>query len=96
MPEFPGGDIALRRHIAETVKYPVIAKENGYQGKVYVSFVVEKDGTVGRAKIARGVTPSLDAEAIRVVKNLPRWKPGKQRGQAVAVAYTVPINFVLQ
>ncbi len=96
MPEFPGGDIALRRLIAETVKYPVIAKENGYQGKVYVSFVVEKDGTVGRAKIARGVTPSLDAEAIRVVKELPNWKPGKQRGQAVAVSFTVPINFVLQ
>ncbi|WP_321286388.1 TonB family protein [uncultured Sunxiuqinia sp.] len=96
MPEFPGGDLALRKSIAAKVKYPVIAQENGYQGKVYVSFVVEKDGTVGRAKIARGVTPSLDAEAIRVVKNLPRWKPGKQRGQTVAVAYTMPINFVLQ
>lgn len=96
MPEFPGGDLALRKYIANSVKYPEIAQKNGIQGKVYVSFVVSKDGTVANAKIARGVDPSLDKEALRVVSNLPIWKPGKQRGQNVNVSYTVPINFVLQ
>jgi protein TonB len=70
--------------------------ENGIQGKVYVNFVVEKDGSVGRMKIARGVDPSLDREALRVVGSLPGWIPGRQKGIPVAVSYTVPINFVLQ
>ncbi len=96
MPEFPGGDLALRKFIAASVKYPEIAQENGIQGKVYVTFVVGDDGYVKNAKIARGVDPSLDKEALRVVSSLPQWKPGKQRGQAVNVAYTVPINFALQ
>lgn len=96
MPEFPGGDLALRKFIANAIKYPVIAQENGIQGKVYVTFVVGADGRVRDAKIARGVDPSLDKEALRVIMSLPRWKPGKQRGKPVNVSYTVPINFVLQ
>ena len=96
MPEFPGGELALRKYIANSIKYPVIAQENGIQGKVYVTFVVGKDGSVQDARIARGVDPSLDKEALRVVNTLPKWKPGKQRGKPVRVSYTVPINFVLQ
>lgn len=96
MPEFPGGDLELRKFIARSVKYPVVAVENGIQGKVFVTFVVEKDGSVGNVKIARGVDPSLDKEAIRVVSSLPKWKPGTQKGEAVRVSYTMPINFALQ
>ena len=96
MPEFPGGELALRKYIANAIKYPVIAQENGIQGKVYVTFVVDKDGSISDARIARGVDPSLDKEALRVVNTLPKWKPGKQRGKPVRVSYTVPINFVLQ
>ncbi len=96
MPDFPGGQLALRKFIAQAIKYPVIAQENGIHGKVFVNFVVAKDGTVTNAKIARGVDPSLDKEALRVVNSLPKWKPGKQGGKPVRVSYTVPINFVLQ
>lgn len=96
MPEFPGGELALRKWIANNIKYPVIAAENGIQGKVYVQFVVDKDGSISNARIARGVDPSLDQEALRVVNNLPKWKPGMQRGKPVRVSYTVPINFQLQ
>ncbi len=96
MPEFPGGELALRKWIANEINYPVIAQENGIQGKVYVTFVVGKDGSVSNATIARGVDPSLDKEALRVVNKLPKWKAGKQRGKPVNVSYTVPINFVLQ
>ena len=96
MPDFPGGQLALRKFIATSIKYPVIAQENGIQGKVFVNFVVGKDGSISGAKISRGVDPSLDKEALRVVNSLPKWKPGKQGGKAVRVSYTVPINFVLQ
>ena len=96
MPEFPGGEMALRTYIANAIKYPVIAQENGIQGKVYVTFVVGKDGSVSNASIARGVDPSIDKEALRVINSLPKWKPGKQRGKPVNVSYTVPINFQLQ
>jgi protein TonB len=96
MPEFPGGEMALRTYIANAIKYPVIAQENGIQGKVYVTFVVGKDGSVSNASIARGVDPSIDKEALRVINTLPKWKPGKQRGKPVNVSYTVPINFQLQ
>lgn len=96
MPEFPGGETALRQFLANSIKYPVIAQENGIQGKVYVTFVVGKDGSVYNATIARGVDSALDKEALRVVNSLPKWKPGKQRGKPVNVSYTVPINFVLQ
>lgn len=96
MPEFPGGEAALRRFIANSIKYPQIAQENGIQGRVYVQFVVDRDGSITDAKVARGVDPSLDKEALRVVNTLPKWKPGMQRGKPVKVSYTVPINFVLQ
>ncbi|MDX8339566.1 M56 family metallopeptidase [Draconibacterium sp. IB214405] len=96
MPEFPGGDIALRKYIAASIKYPDLAIQNGIQGKVYVSFVVTTEGAIANAKIARGVDPSIDREALRVVNSLPKWKPGYQRGVPVNVSYTVPINFVLQ
>jgi protein TonB len=96
MPEFPGGELALRKYIAQAIKYPTIAQENGIQGKVFVNFVVDRDGSVSNAKIARGVDPSLDKEALRVVNGLPKWKPGKQRGKPVRVSYTVPISFQLQ
>ena len=96
MPEFPGGELALRQFLANAIKYPAIAQENGIQGKVYVNFVVGKDGRVTDAQVIRSVDPSLDKEALRVINNLPTWKPGKQRGQPVRVAFTVPINFVIQ
>ncbi len=96
MPEFPGGELALRKFIAGMIKYPRVAMENGIQGKVYVNFVVEKDGSIGRMKIARGVDPSLDREALRVVGSLPKWEPGRQKGEPVAVSFTVPIAFALQ
>ena len=96
MPEYPGGSMALRTLLAQSIKYPIDAVKKGIQGKVYVNFVVEKDGTVGLVKIARGVDPSLDAEALRVVKLLTNWKPGKQKGKDVRVSYTVPIQFALE
>lgn len=96
MPIFPGGEVGLRTYISKNVKYPNIARENDIQGKVYVRFVVKSDGNVDKVTIARSVDPILDKEAVRVVKNLPRWKPGKQRGKSVNVWYTVPINFQLQ
>ena len=95
MPEFPGGDDALRNYIASSVKYPEVAQEKNIQGKVHVSFVVTKYGNVANAKIARGVDTSIDKEALRVISSLPKWKPAKQRGEAVNVLYTVPINFTL-
>lgn len=96
MPDFPGGKEALRKYIAEVIKYPVGAIEKGIQGKVYVNFVVEKDGRVGRIRVLRGVHPLLDAEAMRVISSMPEWTPGTQGGAAIAVSYTVPINFSLQ
>jgi periplasmic protein TonB len=96
MPEFPGGELALRKFIAQNVKYPAIARENDIQGKVYVRFCVTSKGTVEKVSVARGVDPLLDEEAVRVVKQLPKWKPGRQRGKPVNVWYTVPINFQLQ
>lgn len=96
MPEFPGGEAALRRFIANAIKYPQIAQENGIQGRVYIQFVVDRDGSVTQASVARGVDSSLDKEALRVVNSLPKWKPGMQRGKPVKVSYTVPINFQLQ
>lgn len=95
MPTFPGGDDALRKFIAQSVKYPVIAQENGIQGRVFVSFVVNSKGEVTNVKVARPFDPNLDKEAVRVVQSMPKWAPGKQRGKPVKVSYTVPINFVL-
>ena len=97
MPDFQGGgQDAFRRFIAENLRYPQIAAENGIQGRVFVQFVVNADGSVSDATVVRGVDPSLDREATRVVMSSPRWTPGRQRGQAVRVAFTFPINFVLQ
>lgn len=96
MPEFPGGELALRTFIAKAIKYPVVAQENGIQGKVYVSFVVGKDGRVSNARVIRSIDPALDEEALRVVNSLPIWKPGRQQGKPVRVAFSVPISFVLQ
>lgn len=96
MPEFPGGELALRKFIAESIKYPVIAQENGIQGKVYVNFVVGKDGRVTNARVIRSIDPALDKEALRVINSLPVWKPGLQRGEPVRVSFSVPISFVLQ
>lgn len=96
MPEFPGGTEALQKYLAQSVRYPVIAQENGIQGRVYIQFVINQNGEVTNADILRGVDPSLDREALRVVEAMPKWKPGKQRNRPVRVSYTVPINFVLQ
>ena len=96
MPSFPGGQGALMQYLASNIKYPVVAQENGVQGRVIVSFVVERDGSISDVKVARSVDPSLDREAQRVVKSMPRWKPGKQNGSAVRVKYTVPVVFRLQ
>jgi TonB family protein len=96
MPEFPGGVNALRQFLARTMKYPLSAQEKGIQGTVFISFVVSKDGSVSNAKVARGIDPSLDKEAVRVVESMPDWKPGKQRGMNVDVSFTIPIEFVLQ
>lgn len=96
MPEFPGGELALRKYIAENVKYPEDAKEKGIQGRAYVSFVIDKEGNVANVKLARGIGfESIDNEALRVVSLLPKWKPGMQRGKAVNVSYTIPIIFKL-
>ncbi len=97
MPEFPGGQQALFKYLSENVKYPVIAQENGIQGRVICQFVVNKDGSIVDVEVVRsGGDPSLDKEAIRVIKSMPKWKPGKQRGKPVRVKYTVPVNFKLQ
>jgi TonB family protein len=96
MPEYPGGSSALRNFIAVEIKYPAEARKNKIQGKVFVSFVVSSTGRVEEAMVVKSVNPLLDAEALRVVNRMPEWKPARQRGQAVSVAYTVPIEFILQ
>ena len=96
MPTFPGGTTELMRYIGEHLKYPTIAAENGTQGKVICRFVVGKDGQVRDVTIARSLDPYCDKEAIRVIKSMPKWIPGKQNGKAVAVNFTVPIVFKLQ
>ncbi|MDL2208796.1 M56 family metallopeptidase [Parabacteroides sp. OttesenSCG-928-O15] len=96
MPQYPGGDAALLKYINSSIKYPVIAQENGIQGRVVVSFVVDKDGSIVEPEIVRGQDPSLDLEAVRVVSSFPKWTPGEQRGKPVRVKYTMPIQFRLQ
>lgn len=96
MPEFPGGTTELMKFLAQNIKYPVKALENGRQGKVICDFVVTEDGVVTNPEIVSGIDPDLDKEAIRIIQMMPRWTPGKQRGKAVAVQYTLPINFRLQ
>lgn len=96
MPQFPGGDAELTKHIQKNLKYPPVAMENNIQGRVVVQFVVTKTGKIGEVKVVRSKDPDLDKEAVRVVKTLPDFIPGKMNGQAVAVWYTLPITFKLQ
>lgn len=96
MPEYPGGMKEMLKFLQENVKYPVNAIKNNVQGRVIVQFVVEKDGTLTEFKVARSVDPDLDAEALRVLQTMPKWKPGMQKGQVVRVKFTVPVSFKLQ
>ncbi|MBO5026541.1 MAG: energy transducer TonB [Bacteroidaceae bacterium] len=96
MPEFPGGMEALMKYLSKNIKYPSIALDNGIQGRVLVSFTVNKDGSIVDPEIMKSVDPSLDKEAIRVISTMPKWNPGKQRGKAVRVKYTVPVAFRIQ
>jgi protein TonB len=96
MPTYPGGVPAMYKWISEHMHYPVIAEENGTQGRVIVQFVVNKDGSIVDAKVVRSVDPYLDKEALRVINAMPKWKPGMQRGKPVRVKYTVPVMFRLQ
>lgn len=96
MPMYPGGDAALMQYLISNIHYPAVAAENGVQGRVVVGFVVERDGSITDVNVMRSVDPSLDREAVRVVKNMPRWTPGKQNGSAVRVKYQVPVTFRLQ
>lgn len=95
LPEYPGGSAAMMRYLAQNVKYPQAAQENGRQGKVVVQFVVDTDGSIINAHVLTSVDPDLDKEALRVIKSMPRWTPGKQKGKPVRVKYTVPVNFRL-
>lgn len=96
MPQFPGGEKAINEFISKTLQYPVIAQENGIQGKVVCSFIINQDGSVTDAEVISGVDPSLDREALRIVSAMPKWTPGTQRGKAVRVKYTMPVTFTLQ
>ena len=96
MPAYPGGDQKLYEYLGKNIKYPQIARESGIQGRVFVNFVVEPDGSVSNVKVMRGIGGGCDEEAIRVIKSMPKWKPGKQRGKAVRVTYTIPVVFKLQ
>ncbi|MBR0539119.1 MAG: energy transducer TonB [Bacteroidales bacterium] len=96
MPAFPGGEQKLMEYVGKNIKYPQIARESGIQGRVFVSFVVEPDGSVSNVKLLRGIGGGCDEEAMRVIKNMPKWKPGKQRGKAVRVSYQIPVMFRLQ
>jgi len=96
MPAFPGGESALNKYLYENIKYPQMAKESGIQGRVFVTFVVEKNGKVTDVKVLRGIGGGCDEEAIRVVKGMPSWSAGKQRGKPVRVQFNLPIKFTLQ
>ncbi|MCD7937040.1 MAG: energy transducer TonB [Tannerellaceae bacterium] len=96
MPEFPGGDSEMLRFISRAIRYPAIAQDNGIQGRVTCTFTINQDGSVVDAEVLRGVDPSLDREALRVIGTMPKWKPGYQRGKAVKVKYTLPITFRLK
>ena len=95
-PQFPGGQAALFSWLSQNIHYPPVAEENGIYGRVTVSFVVEPDGSISNVQVVRGVDPSLDKEAVRVTKAMPKWQPGKQNGQAVRVKYNLPVTFKLQ
>ncbi len=94
-PEFPGGTAALLDYLRKNIKYPAICRENNIQGRVLVTFIVNKDGAIVEPEVVKSVNPSLDKEALRVISQMPNWKPGSQRGKPVRVKYTVPVNFRL-
>jgi protein TonB len=96
MPEFPGGDAALLKWISDNINYPPVASENGIQGRVFCQFTVNADGSVEDVQVVRPVDPNLDKEAIRVLRKVPKFKPGEQRGKPVRVKYSVPVRFKLQ
>jgi protein TonB len=96
MPEFPCGQEALNRYLVRNIKYPLLAQENGIQGRVVCQFVVNSDGSIVDISVVRGVEESLDKEAIRVIQSMPKWTPGRQGGKSVRVKYTLPIRFKLQ
>ena len=95
MPSFPGGGEAIEKYLNDNIKYPKVARENDVQGRVEVSFVVERDGTLSNIRVARSVDPFLDKEAKRVILSMPRWKPGKKDGNEVRVRYKLPVTFSL-
>lgn len=96
MPSFPGGEDKLFDYLRKNIKFPPVARENGIQGRVFVTFVVDKDGRVKDARILRGIGGGCDEEALRVISNMPDWKPGKQNGRSVSVQYNLPVNFTLK
>jgi protein TonB len=95
-PVFPGGDEARLKYISNNITYPNIAIESGIQGTVYVTFVVEKDGSISNVKVLRGIGGACDEEALRVIRNMPKWQAGKHRGKEIRVQYNLPIKFVLE
>lgn len=95
-PEFPGGPSVMMKYLGDNIRYPVIAQENGIQGRVTCNFVVERDGSITDVQVVRGIDPSLDKEAVRVIQSMPKWKPGEQRGKPVRVRFTLPVVFRLQ
>lgn len=95
MPEFPGGMEAMMHFLSDNIRYPEKAKDDNIEGRVFIQFVVEKDGSIGEVKLLRGIGGGCDEEAIRVVKAMPKWTPGQQDGKAVRVYYTLPIFFKL-
>lgn len=96
MPDFPGGQQAMLEYIARNIKYPPLARESGIQGRVFVNFVVEPDGSVSNVKVIRGIGGGCDEEAVRVIQSMPKWTPGRQRGKAVRVSFNLPVRFTLQ
>jgi protein TonB len=94
-PRFPGGEASMMQFISASIMYPTISMENDVQGRVFVQFVINRDGSIANVKVLRGVDPYLDKEAVRVVSTMPKWEPGMHRGKAVRVRYTVPITFRL-
>ena len=96
MPEFPGGVQGLLNYMRETIKYPAQARQDTIQGRVLVTFVINKDGSIVEPEVVKSAHPLLDEEALRMVEKMPAWKPGEQNGKPVRVKYTIPVNFRLQ
>jgi protein TonB len=96
MPQFPGGEQAMRSYLREKLHYPIIAREDGIEGKVCCAFIVEKDGVISNIEVIRSVDPALDKEAVRVIRRMPRWIPGREGGKPVRIKYTLPIRFKLE